>query len=461
MRNVFTSQSFLVVILWVTVASSDVRSQVLDDKRPKKKIESQLIFSASSYQADYGRALGAHWWYNAFASFSPDGSAILVGSFADHQVCRIDTKSLERTEVSNSLRNRFVSMHPITGEIFAWRFRGRVSDAKLKDLFANEKTKNIADSKAADVSALVEKQPFDLVNYRSIEDFKAEKPNWTIPDADHAYFNPHVRSSGGWSWRHTYATRFCWLPKYRVYATIRPMSYEKRNEEELLFFDTEGRVVGRFDFAVIMGIDIGESGIEVYQRTGKRKPYFVQLSIIDEKLTRVQETKKLYRLPPEWIDGYPFLTFGTKLLRYVDHRPGDVKKFFTELMNDGRFWSYQDYPNLREQFLGSNEQLTTEHYNSLSTSLQRYSNFGKLSSMDSTAIPEITSISKSYDGVVRQRNELVMYHTGELLPLPSNMTIVDAFCDKEQQMMLGVIPGSGTDAVFYLIKLVSEPEAEK
>lgn len=35
-----------------------------------------------------------------------------------------------------------------------------------------------------------------------------------------------------------------------------------------------------------------------------------------------------------------------------------------------------------------------------------------------------------------------------------------ANCDKDQLMMLGVIPGSGTDAEFYLIKLVSDPEAE-
>ncbi len=352
-------------------------------------------------------------------------------------------------------------MHPSTGEIFAWRFGDGVSDAKLKDLFANEKTKNIADSKAAEVSALVEKQPFDLVNYRSIEDFKAEKPNWTIPDADHAYFYPHIQSSGGWWGHHNYAARFCWLPKYRVYATIRPRSYDKRNEEELVFFDTEGRVIGRFDFGVIMGIDIGESGIEVYQRTGKRKPYFVQLSVIDEKLTRVQETKKLFRMPEEWIDGYPVLHFGTKMLRYVDHRPGDVRKFFTDLLNDASFWSYQDYPNLREQFLGTNEQLTPEHYNSLCRSFRRLSSFGTFSSRDSNTIPEISNTSKSYDGVGRQQNDLAMYHTGELLPLPSNMTIIDAFCDKEQQMMIGVIPGSGTDAEFYLIKLVTEAEAEK
>lgn len=450
--------SLILTFVWVFSIINCCQAQPpgLEINRPKKKFESQLIDTVSSCPPSYG-AMAVHWHDNVSASFSRDGSFILVSSFADHKTVRIDTKTLQKTEVSSSLRNKFVCMHSITGEIFAWRFRETVTDAELKDALVDEKSNSIMGSKETQFAAIL-KQGFDLVNYRSVDDFKANKVNWTIPNAEHAMFHPGHSGLGeysaGFGWLH-HGTRFCWLPKYQVYATS---SYEGRNERELLFIDTKGKIVGRFKFGAIMGIDIGESGIEVFQRTGKRLPFFVQRSIINEKLTEVTKTDKLYRMPAEWIHAYPFLPYGTKALRYVDHRPGDVIKFYTELMNDARFWTYQDYPDLQEQFQGANEYLTPEHYKSLFQFFGRYPSFGKFSSMEDPLIPEITSTSKIINGLT-YRNNLVMDHAGGLLPLPYPMVVVDAHFDKERQMMIGFSGGSnGVDAEFHLIKLVSGPD---
>ncbi len=435
----------------------EAHSQRVDEKRPTKKPDSQPIHRYNGFPNSYHH-IATDWFCNIEASFSPDGSFILLHDFSEHKTYRIDTQTLEKTIVSSSRRNRHVTMHHITGEIFAVRYCDNITDAKLEQFFPIDLSQVPSEALMEEQWRVTDKGKFDLVCFRDLDDFKSNKPNWTMTVDDiyllnGGWWGPLTGHGHGFHWRDS---SICWLPKHEVYAWTKQPSLENRYTEELLLIDRNGRLVSQLQFGIILGIDITESGIEVYHQLGKREPFFVQRSLIHEKLKRVEKTEKLGRLP----DGFHnfSLRYGSKLLRYTNHRPGDVRKFFTSLMNDPRFWTFQDYPDLASNFQGKHPELTLDLLANLRTPFVRQHSLGKLSAMDDPSIPEIV---RTWKHTTRDSCELIMDHSGNVIPLPIRVRVVDAIFDEKNQMMVTVNWNSHKGNEFHLTKLVTDAKVNE
>lgn len=457
MRNLFGFFLPLVVCLSSLISGPLSQAQGVQADPASKKLDSQLIHQFKSVDKSYPNTVWGSRVVYSRATFSPDGSFIILNDLAEHKVYRIDTNTLEKTVVSSSRRIKQATIHNVTGEILAWQFPESVSDAKLEKFFPEDRTKELPVALQDELFQIEERGKVDLVNYKSLEDLKVGKVNWLINFDDDRLINWWH----GWHGRYLYQRNemVCWLPKLDLYALPILQSNEvQESKEELMLINRQGQIVGRFKFGPILGVDISEAGIEVYERIGKRSPnYFVQRSTINDRLTRIEKTEKLSQIPEHLGQG-PRLLFGTKQLRYSDHKPGDVRLFFTQLMNDPRFWAFQDYPALAEYFQGQFPELTPSWWG-------RMGSLGILSAKENPTIPEITLASVSPHSAPNHpfSLELIVDHSGNFNHLPEPCTVEDALFDARHQMMVvrKRSRGPSDKSEFLLVKLVPDPDAKR
>lgn len=409
-------------------------SQGYDNEKPVKSFQSQLLYTARLSQ-DFVED-GRRDWYEAHACFTIDGNSILVSDFCDGKVVEIDSNTLKQISMVTDRRIYRVWVQNQTGEVLALRVSDDVPDTKVNDYFYFSR----GDYK------------FRVVNYGTLERLTSNQPVWTAPASFGTgqlkrWIGPgHSRET----WEDFTRPYVCWLAGQNAYAI--PLELDvKKSEQELLIIDKRGEAIQRHKFGIVMGIDIVAGRVEVYHRTGKKLPFLVQRSILSTDLKRVEENQKLYSMPAAWRGTYPIVFWGTKKLRYNDTNPGEVRRFFTEIMQDTQFWGYQDYNGLERNFRGTKSTLSPTGLENLTRFGARSANMGILSALETPGLPEVSNTSSRAN---QADTSIVLDHEGHVLTAPGGIRFVDAFVDSQKQIFVGSSFHEKSDEVkFYLFRI--------
>jgi hypothetical protein len=361
------------------------------------------------------------------ASLSLDGKEILVNSHL-RWVAIYNSETRAMVFSSKDLRVINTWSDPQTGGVFMTKFPTDYGQE------SNKLSKSVT-----------------LFYYRNFGDVKESKPSWTheIESEKH----PTVQ----------------WLPLNRLFL-LSTFSQKGKPQFDVAFLDENGNEVGALHIAgSFLGADEGANGIELFYVTGSGQGNRINVGYLTDDFKELSSKTPLYRFPLDARDTMIYrvahrsvykVNEPTRNIRFRGLKPGDSRRFFTEVLADPLFWSYQDSNNQGDSRESSPEtdsllmlrNLDRDHIKILSNfgnSPLRGFNQGILSAIDNPDCPEfVDSIAATLRGKLVAYPTFLVSRGGTLDMLTHACIIHDAVMTGTKMVMVASEVGYVADCEY-------------